>query len=177
MMKILSDKSHMSRDRSLRMRGQWQHSSKPGLQDLNISPGTPCQTEDSVCRAGYHYNICQRKPISQAVFLYEPEPAFSPMYGEPIGSSVVPGIKRKGGRGDEPFRLRTAGTDPWKRDSACRQAGSIPLLGTVSGAWTRLRVVLLLLNLCVLLIRARLALRFGGFYGRTAKGSVHVEGF
>ena len=44
-------------------------------------------------------------------------------------------------------------------------------------AWIRLRVVLLLLNVYVLLTRARLALRFGWSYGQTAKRSVHVEGF
>ena len=43
--------------------------------------------------------------------------------------------------------------------------------------WIRLRVMLLLLNVCVLLTRARLALRFGWSYGRSAKRSVHVEGF
>ncbi len=44
-------------------------------------------------------------------------------------------------------------------------------------AWIRLRVVLLLLNVYVLLTRARLALRFGWSYGQAAKRSVHVKGF
>lgn len=44
-------------------------------------------------------------------------------------------------------------------------------------AWVRLQVVLLLLDVYVLLTRARLALRFGWSYGQTAKRSVHVEGF